>query len=304
MPFYAGQFNLTGNLIEVRHAVANFINRREKLPTETHVQSQIAGDAPIVLKVRADRAVALSNGSRKSLAVCHVGRQAEKKIRFGVAGVLAAEADLPGRAVGAGRWNIVVAVTLELKPGVHGVRAVDHGDVIFERNGGLMENLGSIHGSESEGSILRSANRRTGEIQTRKERRRLAGNQACSSGASLALYVAFSGEIVCARAEFVDDGRAESPGVIDHAALQRENIVSSAVVEQRLAVDGGLRDVLLRVAREDVVLVGRVPIHLGVALIAVGVGVLRVRSNCFAYRCWCREDSVSEGRREFSAPSD
>ena len=34
------------------------------------------------------------------------------------------------------------------------------------------------------------------------------------------LHVAFGGEIIYARAEFIDDGRAEGPRVVEHAALQ------------------------------------------------------------------------------------
>ena len=100
MPFTPGQFDLPGDLVEVGHAVAHFIDGREKFPAKSHVQRQAAGDAPIVLKKRADRTVALSNRSGKSLAVRHVGRQPEQKIRFSIAGVLAAESDLPRRAIG------------------------------------------------------------------------------------------------------------------------------------------------------------------------------------------------------------
>src|SRR5580698_771688 len=100
----------------------------------------MAGDAPVVLKERADCAIALANRSRESLAVSHVRRQAEQKIRFGIAGVLTAESDLPCRAIRAHCRHVIVPITLELKSSVHGMRAVNDADVILEGNRGLMEN--------------------------------------------------------------------------------------------------------------------------------------------------------------------
>ncbi len=158
---------------------------------------------------------------------------------------MAAETDLSSRAVAAGRRDIVVAVTLELKSRTHGVRPVDDADVILERNRSLVENFGSIYRSEREGTVLRSSNRSACEIQTGKERCRLAGNQARGVGRRATLHIAFGREVISARAEFVDDTRAESSGIVEHAALQRENIVSGAVVEQGLTVNRRLRDVLL-----------------------------------------------------------
>src|ERR1700733_3285379 len=103
-----------------------------------------------------------------------------------------------------------------------------------------MENLGSIHRSEREGTILRSAHGSAGEIQAWKERCRLARDQIRRVRRRPALHVAFRGEIVYSGAEFVNDGRADGPSVIEHAALQRKNIVSNAVVKQRLTVYGRL----------------------------------------------------------------
>ena len=117
--------------MEIGHAVADFIDRREQLPPQTHVDGQTAGDPPIVLHERAERAVALSHCSGEALAVSHIGWQAEQEIGLGVAGVMAAESDLPGSAVVAGRGDVVVAVTQDLESGVHGVRAVN--DVPFRR---------------------------------------------------------------------------------------------------------------------------------------------------------------------------
>ena len=59
-----------------------------------------------------------------------------------------------------------------------------------------------------------------------------------------------------------------------------KDIVTAAVVQQGLAVDGGLLDVLLGVAHEEVILLGGRPVHFRVALDAVDVSLLHVGQRC------------------------
>jgi hypothetical protein len=121
----SGQLDLTRVFIDVGHAIAHLVDGCVELPAKSHVESQVAIHAPVVLEKHTDRAVSLAHGSRESLAVGHIRRKPEQKIGFRVAGVLSIESDLARRAVAADGWNIVVAVAFELHAGRHRVRSMD-----------------------------------------------------------------------------------------------------------------------------------------------------------------------------------
>ena len=143
-----------------------------------------------------------------------------------------------------------------------GVRAFD---------GRLVKDLRAIGGSEGERAVQLAAQLGAGERQAGQVLRGLARNQVGPGGSGQRLRIGVRRKVVHADAGVVHQPRAERPRVIQHRLLDRENVAAGAAVGEGLAIHDGIVDVLLRVARKEVVIVGGRPIHFDVALVAVSV---------------------------------
>jgi len=246
------------------------------LPAQAKIKGHLRSYFPVVLNICSGGVVALSDSSAEAGADTHVGGEAKDEIGFRISGVGSIEPDLSRAAIGNHRGNVIVAVTDELEAEFQVVRAVVPQRRILQQDGGLMEDLRGVDRTESERTVDGAAKRRSREGETREVVGWLAGHQRTQVRGGGGLDITFRGEVIHTDAKLIDDIRLHGLCVVDDAVPEREAFVAVGAVQHRLAVHELLHDVLLRVPHRHVIVVGRGPVELDVALIAIGEIVLRV----------------------------
>ena len=152
-----GELDLAGVHAEIGHAVVYFVDRREELPADAEVHSELVVDAPVVLDECAQRRVALAHRAGEPQTIPHVRGKPEEEVGFGVARVGSVEGNLSRGAVVAGRWNVIVAIANELEAHAQRVSSFRPDDGIRRLDGGLVEDLRPVGGAEGEGAVQRAA---------------------------------------------------------------------------------------------------------------------------------------------------